>query len=201
MKTLSYLVSAIFFVAAFCSCGGNSSSRQEAISVQKEFFGASFGDSQSSTIQTLKDQGFNLDETDNNAGKLRWSSAKENGRVKFGNKEWDRFTTIYYGNKLGEIRFYLDCQDNDDEAKEKYNELEKTLAGKYGEFAEVKTSKKNIVQQKDVVCSDGKIVLTLQKLEDREQGSVSKFFGTDYIYQIALSYVSQESIDKANDEF
>lgn len=57
------------------------------------------------------EQDYNLDGADKNANKLRWNSAEENGRVKLGNKEWNRFTTIYYGDKLGEIRFYLDCRD------------------------------------------------------------------------------------------
>lgn len=208
MKILGYLATAAICIASLGSCDGNiswnsvlsQSKTNEEVRIQKDFFGATFGDSKASTIETLTEEGYNVNETDTKSQKIRWTAAEEEEKVEFGNKEWDRFTTIYYDDKFGEIRFYLDCNDKEDEATDKFTEVEQSLSAKYGNLNQVDNPEEKVLLQKAFEHGDAKVVLTLQKLEDREQNRISKLFGKDYIYQIALSYVSLEVVKNGENE-
>lgn len=189
-KFLSFL---ILIVCAFAiySCGGGNK-QSESLEVQKDFLGVSLGQSMASVCEELTAQGYTMEATDSKQ-KVRWTSADSIATVSFGGTEWSRFTTYFYNDKLGEIRFYIEYKGNKDDAKLKYEQLEKTLASKYGEFSKVSDTKDNIIYQKEIVCKDGKIILSLQ---DFDEGLFSKD-----TYLVGLTYLLQESVDENVSEF
>lgn len=186
MKVLSYVVTALMCVM-LCSCGGS----EQKGEIQKKFFDVKFGQDKASVSEQLQAQNFEILEGSDLVNKIRWG--KKSGKITFGGVEWTRFTTYFYDDIFGEIRFYIDCENNEDEAEAKFKKLKETIEGKYGEFAEVKDKKKDTVSLYELKCSDGRLILSLQN-------HATGWFSKD-AYLIGLTYVLDSAVNSSVSEF